>query len=242
MAMWTCREMLGFDFETTGIDRFNDVPVSYALVTVTGGDVSSIDAGLINPGRDIPAGATEVHGITSERARAEGMPLRDAMAMVAEKVLEASARGIPLVGMQLDYDLTILETQHTNLFGHGIVARGWKGPVLDAIVLDRHLDRYRKGRRTLSALCEHYGIDIGNAHDASADAIASIKVLMSLAARYGEIRRAEPAFVFHAQTEWHREWAVSFDEWRAEEGLEPIDPRDHWWPLAPVEVPAAKAG
>jgi DNA polymerase-3 subunit epsilon len=242
MAMWTSREMLGFDFETTGIDRFNDVPVSYALVTVTGGDVSSVDAGLIDPGRDIPAGASEVHGISTERARAEGMPLRDAIAMVAGKVLDASARGVPLVGMQLDYDLTILETQHTNFFGHGIVARGWKGPVLDAVVLDRHLDRYRKGRRTLSALCEHYGIDIGNAHDASSDAIASIKVLMSLSARYGEIRRAEPAFVFNAQSEWHREWAVSFDEWRAEEGLDPIDPRDHWWPLAPLEVRAAKAG
>jgi DNA polymerase-3 subunit epsilon len=242
MAMWTSREMLGFDFETTGIDRFNDVPVSYALVTFQGGAVASVDAGLINPGRDIPPGATEVHGISTERARAEGMPLRDAVAMVADAVLSAGHRGVPLVGMKLDYDLTILETQHTNFFGHGIAARGWNGPVLDAVVLDRHLDRYRKGRRTLSALCEHYGIDIGNAHDAAADAIASVKVLIALAARYGEIRRSEPSLVHQAQKQWHREWAVSFDEWRAEEGLEPIDPRDHWWPMPPVDLPAAAAG
>ena len=37
MADWFTGEVLGFDFETTGIDRFDDVPVSYALVTVQGG-------------------------------------------------------------------------------------------------------------------------------------------------------------------------------------------------------------
>ena len=36
-------EVLGFDFETTGVDRFNDVPVSYALVTLMAGErVSTI--------------------------------------------------------------------------------------------------------------------------------------------------------------------------------------------------------
>ena len=86
--------------------------------------------------------------------------------------------------MKLDYDLTILETQAKRLGGRGIVERGWCGPVLDAVVIDRHFDRDRKGRRTLVNLCEHYGIEIGNAHDASADAIASIEVLFALAARY----------------------------------------------------------
>ena len=34
MGNWAMGEVLGFDFETTGVDRFNDVPVSFALVTV----------------------------------------------------------------------------------------------------------------------------------------------------------------------------------------------------------------
>ena len=62
MTTWMTGELLGFDFETTGVDRFNDVPVSYALVTVEGGEVTSTSAGLVNPG------ATSLRG----RARSMG--------------------------------------------------------------------------------------------------------------------------------------------------------------------------
>ena len=141
-------------------------------------------SGLIDPGRPIPPEATAVHGISTERARDEGMPLREAMALVSDAVLTASRRGVPLAGMKLDYDLTILETQARDLCGWGPVERGWCGPVLDAGVIDRHFDPERKGRRTLSDLCAHYGIEIRNAHDATADAIASIEVLFALALRY----------------------------------------------------------
>jgi DNA polymerase III subunit epsilon len=239
MGNWTTGELLGFDFETTGVDRFNDVPVSYALVTVKGGEVESTSAGLVDPGREIPPGATKVHGISTERARAEGIPLRDAIEMVTETVLEASGRGVPLVGMKLDYDLTILDTQSGRLCGRGLVERGWTGPVLDAVVLDRHLDRYRKGSRTLGALCDMYGVDIGNAHDASADAIASVKVLLALTARYKELREADPAALHTSQVEWHREWAVSYDQFRVKKGMARIDPRDHMWPVATAVLPAA---
>jgi DNA polymerase-3 subunit epsilon len=157
MGNWSNGEVLGFDFETTGVDRFNDVPVSYALVTLLGGARVSTRAGLVNPGRTIPAGATEVHGITTDRACAEGMPLADAIDLVTEAVVTASRRDVPLVGMKLDYDLTILDTQSRRLGRGGLVDRGWCGPVLDAVVLDRHHDQYRQGSRTLGNLCAHYG-------------------------------------------------------------------------------------
>jgi DNA polymerase-3 subunit epsilon len=239
MSSWALGEVLGFDFETTGVDRFDDVPVSYALVTMKGGEVVASSAGLVDPGREIPAGATNVHGITTEQARSEGMPLRDAIAMIADAVVWASERGVPLVGMKLDYDLTILDTQAERLFGAGLLARGWHGPVLDAVVLDRHLDKWRKGSRTLGALCTHYGVDIGNAHDASADAIASIRVLLALAAQYKELRDGDVVALHEAQVGWHREWAESYDSWRSGKGMAPIDPRDYVWPVAPQVLPAA---
>jgi len=239
METWVTGEVLGFDFETTGVDRFNDVPVSYALVHAVAGRILVTWSGIIDPGRDIPEEATAVHGITTERARTDGMPLEQAIGLVSDAVVSAGRRGVPLVGMKLDYDLTILEVQAQRLVGIGPVGLGWHGPVLDAIVLDRHYDRYRKGRRTLADLCDHYGVELGNAHDACADAIASIRVLYALAARRRELRTGNPATLHRAQVHWHRQWAIGYDEWRMSEGMIPIDPRDYVWPVAPRASSAA---
>jgi len=239
VGAWPTGELLGLDFETTGIDRFNDVPVSYALVSVVEGVVVRSWSGLIDPGREIPAEATAVHGISTERARDEGMPLHEAISLVCDAVVSASARGVPLAGMKLDYDLTILELRARELCGWGPIERGWRGPVLDAVVIDRHFDPDRKGRRTLVDLCAHYGIDIGHAHDASADATASIEVLFALALRYDALWRCDPAQLHRDQADWHREWTHNYEAWRLAEGMIPIDPRDYVWPVAPVVVSAA---
>jgi len=239
VGVWPAGEVLGFDFETTGIDRFNDVPVSYALVTVIEGILVRSWSGLIDPGRPIPPDATAVHGISTERARDEGMPLRDAIALVSDAVVAASGRGVPLAGMKLDYDLTILETQARALCGWSPVERGWCGPVLDAVVIDRHFDPERKGRRTLVDLCAHYGIEIGNAHDAASDATASIEVLFALALRYETLWDCDLVRLHLDQIDWHREWTRGYDTWRLSEGMVPIDPRDYVWPVAPAVLPAA---
>jgi DNA polymerase III subunit epsilon len=239
MERWTSGEVLGFDFETTGIDRFTDVPVSYALVHVMDGVVVRSWAGLIDPGREIPADATAVHGISTERARCEGMPLRDAIALVTDAVVSAGTRGVPLVGMKLDYDLTIMETQARQLCGRGLLERGWCGPVLDAAVTDRHFDRERQGRRTLVDLCMHYGIDIGRPHDASADAVASVAVLYALAERYEALGGGELSRLHQDQIGWHRQWTQQYDAWRQSQGMVPVDPRDYVWPVAPRSLRAA---
>jgi DNA polymerase III subunit epsilon len=238
VGAWPAGEVLGLDFETTGVDRFNDVPVSYALVSVVEGVVLRSWSGLIDPGRPVPPEATAVHGISTEQARDEGMPLRDAMALVSDAVVAASARGAPLAGMKLDYDLTILDLAG-DLCGRGLLERGWRGPVLDAGVIDRHFDPERVGRRTLVDLCSHYGIEIGKAHDASADATASIEVLFALATRYDALWECDLAQLHNDQIGWHREWTQSYDSWRLSEGLMPIDPRDYLWPVAPAVLPAA---
>ena len=167
------------------------------------------------------------------------MPLREAISLVSDAVVAASERGVPLAGMKLDYDLTILETQARDLCGHGLVERGWCGPVLDAGVIDRHFDPEREGRRTLVDLCAHYGIEIGKAHDAAADATASIEVLFALALRYDALWECDLARLHDDQIDWHREWTESYDSWRRSEGLMPIDPRDYVWPVAPAVLPAA---
>ena len=162
------------------------------------------------------------------------MPLCEAIALVTDAVVSAGARGVPLAGMKLDYDLTIVEIQARQLCGAGFRERGWRGPVLDAGVIDRHFDRERQGRRTLGDLCAHYGIDIANAHDASADAIASVEVLYALAERYDELSEVDLAQLFDDQIVWHRQWTQEYDVWRLSQGMAAIDPRDYVWPVAPA--------
>ena len=235
---WHRGELLGFDLETTGIDRFTDVPVSYALVTAVAGEVVARDGALVSPGRQIPDGATAVHGITTWRACFDGQPVAEAIDHVATVLVEASERGVPVVGMNLSYDLTIVDVQSRRLHGAGLTQRGWSGPALDALPMDRKVDKFRKGKRTLQALCAHYGVALEDAHDASADAEGALRVVLALAARYPELADAGPEALHHEQVGWHREWAVSFDAYCRENGRPPLDPSEFVWPLAPIELAA----
>jgi DNA polymerase III subunit epsilon len=239
MGAWPTGEVLGLDFETTGVDRFTDVPVSYALVSVVGGVVVRSWSGIIDPGCEIPPDATAVHGISTARARQEGMPSAVAMDMVTDAVLAASRRGVPLAGMRLDYDLTILDGMSARLLGAGLRERGWSGPVLDAGVIDRHVDPEREGRRTLTDLCGHYGVPLTHPHDAVADAVASIEVLFAVALRHRWVWERDLALLHADQIAWHREWAHTYGGWRQAQGMEPVDPRDQIWPVAPVALPPA---
>ena len=240
MGGWAAGELLGFDLETTGVDRFEDVPVSFALVSAVEGIVVRSWSGLIDPGRPVPTESTAVHGITDEQVRNQGMPLADAVALLADAIVAAGHRGVPLVGMRLDYDLTMLETQAERLCGRGIVARGWCGPALDAAVLDRQLDPGREGRRTLVDLCAHYGVVMDRPHDATADAMASLEVVGAMAIRHRALWQADPHWLHTAQIGWHQSRTAHYDARRSARGQAPLDPRDYLWPLAPVVLsPAA---
>jgi len=123
-ARWADCELLGFDLETTGVDRFSDVAVSFALVTVERGVVTGTEAHLVDPeGRSFWRHRRA--RISTERARDEGMPLDDAVEVLADALIRASRRGVPVAGIKLDYDLTILDVQCRRLDGRGLGERGW---------------------------------------------------------------------------------------------------------------------
>lgn len=234
---WSTTELVAFDLETTGVDRFGDVPVSYALVVMREGVVTSFESALVDPGRDVPAAATAVHGITTERARTEGVPLEEAVTCLGERLLDASRQGFAIVGMKLDYDLTMLDCCYRRAMGRGLADDGFRGPVLDALVLDRHFDRYRKGKRTLGDLCTEYGVAIERAHDAVADATATLEVLAAMCRRYPELAMSALVDLHRLQARWHREWTTSFSAWRVGRGLPPLDDRDGDWPIALLDAP-----
>ncbi len=230
-ADWHEQDLLAFDLETTGIDPFADVPVSYALVVVRDGGVVHEDASLVDPGREIPSAASTVHGISTDQARREGIPLGIAVRHLAGVVLDSSRRGVPIVGMKLDFDLTMLDACYRRETGRGLVHDGFVGPVLDALVIDRHVEGDRRGKRTLVDLCERYGVTIDRAHDAAADAKAAVDVVRAMCTCYPELCARSPRELHADQEEWHREWTASFAEWRLKKGLSPVVDEETEWPI-----------
>ena len=145
---WTEGPLLGFDTETTGVDVDHDRIVTAALVRRDASG-TRIRTWLIDPGVEIPAAASAIHGITTAHARAHGAPPAVALAEIAATVATALAAGTPVVAFNAAYDLSILDAE---LVRHGLATVPERlgratSPVIDPLVLDRHEDRYRRGKR-----------------------------------------------------------------------------------------------
>ena len=244
---WQFGPLLGFDLETTGVDRFNDVPVSYAFVEFKDGNNIGGGSTLVNPGRPIPPGAIAVHGITDERAALEGQPLEDAIGEIVAGLLAASRDQTPIVGANLPYDLSMVEACAQRELGFGLLEAGFNAPVVDVLVIDKTYAKFRKGKRTLDVLCEIYGVSIDGAHDAAVDAAAAVEVAIAQVAFFSTTanhRSKGPlptldslsvAELHQLQIGWHRTWAEEFSSWLVSEGKSGLSPDEMVWPLATVD-------
>ena len=80
MAHWS-DTLAVFDTETTGLDtRGSRIVTAYVGLIDASGQVTECAEWLTNPGVMIPEAATAVHGVTNERARADGRAVRGAPA------------------------------------------------------------------------------------------------------------------------------------------------------------------
>ena len=228
--------MLGFDLETTGTDPQEALPVSFAMVGFEQGRAVKSRVGLVNPGKPIPPEATGVHGITDRMAAERGGDLERSVMGIWGYLMDVEKMGAPVVGMNLRYDLTIVDTLLRRFTKHGLRELGWQGLCVDALVLDRHLDRYRRGRRKLAALCHEYQIAYEDAHNARADVVAAVDVVRAIAARHAEVRESSLQQLHLLQVLAYDEWAVEFSKYRVEHGEAPLDDAEYGWPL-PGERP-----
>jgi DNA polymerase III subunit epsilon len=85
---WHRGVMCAFDTETTGPDPESARIVTACVVHVDGsGEMPpEAQAWLIDPGTDIPAEASAIHGITTEHARANGQAPHVALDEIATAV------------------------------------------------------------------------------------------------------------------------------------------------------------
>ncbi|MDY5784757.1 MULTISPECIES: 3'-5' exonuclease [unclassified Corynebacterium] len=166
MATFDASRMLSFDLETTSANPAEARIVTSALVRIDGSEVSATET-LADPGVEIPAGAAAVHGITTEKARAEGRPHDEVLRETVEAIYQGWEDGLTLIVFNAPYDLSVLRA----LTGDFTVT----GPVYDPLVIDRARDR-RRGKRTLGDMSAHYGVRLDNAHEATSDAMAAARI------------------------------------------------------------------
>lgn len=225
MTGWHEGQWLPFDLETTGRDPHEARIVQYAIGRVGGGKPSATVTRVVNPGVSISSETTAIHGITDEMA-ADGQTARLAVDLLAEIIAQAATDGVPIVGWNVGYDLTVLSAE---LSRHDLPALEM-GYVLDGLVIDKAKDRYRRGSRKLVDVARLIGVELGDAaHDAGADALAAARVTWKLCQRHG-LHSMPLAELHQAQVGWAREQADSLRAYFDRKGTE-HDGVDGTWPI-----------
>lgn len=225
-----CTRVGVFDLETTGVDVESDriVTAHVGLLDATGRVVES-KTWLADPGCEIPAGATAVHGITTAQAQRDGRPAGQVVDEVLRALRALFDAGVPVVAYNAPYDFSLLKHEALR---YGLEPIAQPSPVIDPLVLDKNVDRFRRGKRTLDAVAAHYDVALEDAHEASADAIAAGRVAQALAARFATRLPHDPGELHTQQIGWAREQAASLTEYFVKIGrIDPDEPLDGNWPI-----------
>lgn len=216
-----------FDTETTGLSTRDDRIVT-AFLGVMGPDGALVErhSWLADPGVVIPPRATEVHGVTTKMAQEQGRPATEVVGEIVAKLHEIVRHGIPLVVYNASYDLTLTNSE-ARRYGHPPIDD--PKPVIDPLVIDRALDTYRKGKRTLDVVSMHYGIINDNAHNAEGDAVTAGLVARAIAQKFPD-ETADVMRLHDQQVDWAYKWAESFKRYLESQGR-PAQGLGGRWPL-----------
>ncbi|KXP00859.1 exonuclease domain-containing protein [Tsukamurella pseudospumae] len=235
---WHDGRMVAADTETTGVGA--DARIVTACVMLPG---EQPQTWLLDPGIPIPDDAAKVHGVTTEKAQADGMDYRAGLRQIADAI-DLATHGRALVGFNVSFDLTVLARECERV-GVGFTVPEW---IVDPYVLDRAIDQYRKGSRQLAATAQVYGVDLVDAHTADADARAAGRIAQVMARRAAEQRHGDPFGALHGLTfeqlhAWqaaqHRKRQDSFRAYRQGRG-ESWEDIDSGWPLRELLPPVVR--
>ncbi|MFF5532177.1 3'-5' exonuclease [Streptomyces cinerochromogenes] len=230
---WHQELLIGFDLETTGTDPREARIVTGSVIEVRAGEPMGRREWLADPGVEIPADAVAVHGISNERATAEGRPADQVADAIADVLVSYWKSGVPVVAYNAAFDLTLLSAELRRYGLPSLTDRlggARPAPVIDPYTIDRRVDRYRRGKRNLEAVCAEYGIVLGTAHNATADALAAARLASAIADRHPKIASLGPAELHQRQIEWYAEWAADFQAFLRRKG-ETDAVVDGVWPL-----------
>lgn len=224
-------KLVCFDVESTGVSVEDDRIVQ-AFVGLMGMDGEWIEKRewLIDPGIEVPQGASDVHGYTTERIREIGR--KDADAAIFEiycTILEWTNANSPLVIFNSGYDCSILDRelgrQGKRFDMNGIF-------VVDPLCCDKAKFKFRKGSRKLVDVAPHYGVSTeGSLHDAMVDC----RITGHIALKMIESWQGTLAGLHDKQVGWASEQASSLEDYFDRSGKREPDGSkiiiDRQWPM-----------
>jgi DNA polymerase-3 subunit epsilon len=206
-----------FDTETTGLNLSQDRIVTAALHRMTS-DGEILPGGfdwVLNPGIPIPEIASKVHGFYDKHV-VSATPASEGVPQIVNAIAACFAEGIPVLAYNAAYDFTILhyESLRNN------VAPLTFGTVIDPLVIDKTIDKYRKGKRNLASAAERYQVPLVAAHTAKDDAVAAGHVGLAMLRYF--LAQEKPAVPFpesaqslhDQQAKWADELEASYAKWR----------------------------
>lgn len=85
------KSYLVWDLETTGLNPETDRIVEVACMKVENGEITKTYSAILNHDIDIPESAANVHGITREKAKAEGLDPTGVIAYLRDAILDSEA-------------------------------------------------------------------------------------------------------------------------------------------------------
>jgi DNA polymerase-3 subunit epsilon len=175
-APWSDLPMALIDVETTGTDASVDRVVEVGIVVARGGQIVERKNWLVNPGRPIPKEAIEVHKITDDA-------VRDAPRFegVVHEIVAVLGGCVPAAyNAAFDKAFLTSEMARAGLPEDGLPPALRKGVEwVDPLVWARELQQGERSR-ALSEVASRLGIVLDNAHRASDDAEAALKVMLAL--------------------------------------------------------------
>ncbi|UQA61014.1 3'-5' exonuclease [Polyangium aurulentum] len=187
---WMDHPIAFLDVETTGRNPATDRLVEVAVVIGRGGEVLARQSWLINPGRPIPAESTAVHGIKDEDVA--GKP---SFVEVADEILAALAGAIPAAyNASFDKGFLLAELERAGVRPETPPpAMRREVDWIDPLTFAREL--YKKEEsRALGDMAALLGISLVNAHRATDDAEAALRVLYALS-KDPRVPRAYGSFI-----------------------------------------------
>jgi len=175
------RDLAFFDLEATGVDTQRDRIVQVAVIRLSPTGTRTRWSTLVNPECPIPPEAIAVHHITDAMA-AKAPRFKDVAAQILEKLEGADLGGFGAAR----YDIPLLSAEFQRA--------GLSFPLEGRRVFDAQAIFHKMEPRNLTAAYALYcGKSLENAHDASADAEASLDVFLAQLERYKDRLPAEAA-------------------------------------------------